>query len=216
MALSLDAPIEDLKLSNRLRNVLRRRGFNTLGSLLQRDYKPALRGFGPVLRAELAGALVSNGFALPANLSSECSAVSEAAWQHPIVTRHPGQGTSIVAHAPAQEFNDPLTVIRAASACLLLATELNARQRELVVLVEEEAVRLTCLVYQLFDALLPEKAISWPASNQKDVLQPVNQGAFADESVLAWCEFQPRVTKQARPIEPEETWRTQFDKVRPS
>ena len=69
MALSLDAPIEDLKLSNRVRNVLRRRGFNTVGSLLERDYKPVLRGFGPVARAELACALDAEGLAPPANLS---------------------------------------------------------------------------------------------------------------------------------------------------
>jgi len=70
MALSLDAPIEDLKLSNRLRNVLRRRGFDTLGSLLEYDYMRTLRGFGPAARAELARALEANGFALPVNSSS--------------------------------------------------------------------------------------------------------------------------------------------------
>jgi signal transduction histidine kinase len=67
MTLSLNAPIEDLKLSRRVRNVLRRGGFSTLASLRKRNYKPALRGFGPTAQAELASALEANGFLSPAN-----------------------------------------------------------------------------------------------------------------------------------------------------
>ena len=207
MALSLDAPIEDLKLSKRVRNVLRRRGFNTLGSLLQRDYKPALRGFGPASRSELACVLAANGFALPANLSSsECQAAREDAWKYPTGAEPPQQRNAVADQALADQFNHPLTVICAASACLLQATKLNARQRELVVLVEEESVRLTRLVQQLLDMLPPEQATSPTAGKQKDVRKPQNGGAFADEGVLNWCDFHRQVTEQARPIELEETW----------
>lgn len=69
MALSLEAPIEDLKLSKRVRNVLHLSGLHTLGSLLECDYKSALRRFGPSARAELACALETNGFTPPANLT---------------------------------------------------------------------------------------------------------------------------------------------------
>jgi hypothetical protein len=69
MALSLDAPIEELKLSNRVRNVLRLGGLHTVASLLKCDYKTALRGLGPGARAELASALESNGFAPPSSLN---------------------------------------------------------------------------------------------------------------------------------------------------
>jgi len=214
MVLSLDAPIEDLKLSNRVRNVLRRRGFDTLGSLLGRDYKPALRGFGPAARAELASALASNGFALPAILGIDCHAFGEDASKLPAVVRHPRQGNSVAGGALAQEFNTPLTVIRAASACLLLATKLNARQRELVVLVEEESVRLSRLLCQIFDSLLLEKTTSWPTSAQRDVRKPANRAAFAGDRAVTRCEFQQQVIEPARPLEPEEARRPQFDKGR--
>lgn len=69
MALYLNAPIEDLRLSNRVRNVLRLRGLHTVASLLECDYKTALRGFGPGARAELASALQTNGFEPPAGLN---------------------------------------------------------------------------------------------------------------------------------------------------
>jgi hypothetical protein len=69
MALSLNAPIEDLKLSNRVRNVLHLSGLHTIASLLQCDYSTALRRFGMGARTELASALKSNGFTLPASLN---------------------------------------------------------------------------------------------------------------------------------------------------
>lgn len=69
MALSLNAPIEDLRLSNRVCNVLHLSGLHTVASLLNCNYKTALRGFGPGARAELASALESNGFSPPANLN---------------------------------------------------------------------------------------------------------------------------------------------------
>jgi len=73
MALSLNAPIEGLKLSGRVRNVLHLGGLHTVGSLLECDYKAALRGFGPGARAELASALESEGLAIPARLTSSDS-----------------------------------------------------------------------------------------------------------------------------------------------
>ncbi len=66
MGVSPDDPIEDLKLSNRTRNALRRMGCATLGSLMNCQAGPASPrpgcGFGPVSRAEVACALAANGF----------------------------------------------------------------------------------------------------------------------------------------------------------
>jgi len=70
MALCLDAPIEELKLSKRVRNVLHLSGLHTIRSLLECDYKTALRRFGPTARAEVACALEVSGFSPPANLTS--------------------------------------------------------------------------------------------------------------------------------------------------
>ncbi len=75
MALSLNAPIEDLKLSNRVRNVLHLNGLHTVDSLLKCDYNAALRGFGPGARAELSSALEFNGFLPPAGLNPADSGV---------------------------------------------------------------------------------------------------------------------------------------------
>jgi hypothetical protein len=69
MALSLDSPVEDLGLSNRVRNVLHLSGLHTVASLLKCDYKTALRGFGLGARAELASALETKGFTPPASLN---------------------------------------------------------------------------------------------------------------------------------------------------
>lgn len=69
MALSLNAPIEELKLSNRVRNALHLNGLHTVASLLQCDYKGHLRGFGPGARAELASAVAFNGLRPPASLN---------------------------------------------------------------------------------------------------------------------------------------------------
>ena len=66
MGVSLDDPIEYLKLSNRTRNALRRMGCATLGSVMNRETGPVSHrsgcGFGPVYRAEVARALAANGF----------------------------------------------------------------------------------------------------------------------------------------------------------
>ncbi len=69
MVLSSNVPIEELKLSNRVRNVLHLRGLHTIASLLECDYTTALRRFGMGARAELASALKSNGFTPPASLN---------------------------------------------------------------------------------------------------------------------------------------------------
>lgn len=69
MALSLNAPIDDLGLSNRVRNVLHLHGLHTVANLLKCDYKTAFRGFGPGARAELASALESKGVTPPAGLT---------------------------------------------------------------------------------------------------------------------------------------------------
>jgi signal transduction histidine kinase len=68
MALSLNAPIEDLKLSQRVRNVLHLGGLHTVASVLKFDDRTALRRFGMGARAELASALQSHGLALPSSL----------------------------------------------------------------------------------------------------------------------------------------------------
>jgi hypothetical protein len=69
MSLTLDSPIELLKLSNRVRNVLHLSGLHTVGNVLECDFTTGLRGFGPAARAELASVLKSHGLAPPAPLA---------------------------------------------------------------------------------------------------------------------------------------------------
>jgi len=181
MGVSLDDPIEDLKLSNRTRNALRRMGCATLGSVMSRQAGPASHrsgfGFGPVSRAELACALAANGFtswaelmlaetgaerlaALRAQMEAglrQCTAQGE---NLRTCVRNPpererasqrGSGAAAKRYTELEEFKSPLTVICAASAGLLHTRTLSPEQRELAELIETESVRLRELLHGLLD-----------------------------------------------------------------
>ncbi len=159
MSVSLDDPIENLRLSNRTRNALRRMGCGTLRSVMNREAGPARRwsgfGFGPVSRAEVACALAANGFKSWAELI-----LAETGVEHP-TARRDRMETSFCANRRrpkteakryaelAEEFKSPLTVICAASAGLLETKMLSPEQRELAELIETESSRLRELLYDL-------------------------------------------------------------------
>ena len=63
-----NAPLDELKLSTRARNVLRRLGCTTLGSIVAREYAPSSPGLGKGTRAEVASLLEVNGLTPPAGL----------------------------------------------------------------------------------------------------------------------------------------------------
>lgn len=176
MALSLNAPIEDLQLSSRVRNVLRRNGFSTLGSILERDYKSTLRGFGPRARTELACALEAKGVALPDNLSSSVYRSSHCSPPHAKLAKLAPANSGV---ALAREFRRRLTLICSASAALSQATTLPASQQELVGLIEEECFRLGFLVNLLFGGWTSEES---PPRLGRKLNDPVRT---ADDH--AWC-----------------------------
>src|SRR5689334_3946669 len=60
-----DSPIEDLRLSTRSRNALREMGFDTIGSLFERDFTSACRRLGSIGKEEVLSALVASGFDRP-------------------------------------------------------------------------------------------------------------------------------------------------------
>jgi hypothetical protein len=150
MGISPDDPIENLKLSNRTRNVLRRMGCATLGSVMNHEAGLAWRrpgfGFGPVSRAEVACALAANGLTPWA----EMLPTAQMGARFRPRQRRPG--------APAKRSTQladgcktPLTVIRAASSGLLETKTLTPEQRELAELIETESVRLCALLHGLVD-----------------------------------------------------------------
>jgi hypothetical protein len=69
--LTLDSPIEDLALSSRARNALRKAGCSTIRSLVQKDFSRAAQRLGPITRAEILDALARHGFQRPATLPDE-------------------------------------------------------------------------------------------------------------------------------------------------
>ena len=237
MALSLDAPIEDLKLSNRLRNVLRRRGFNTLGSLLEHDYKRTLRGFGPAARVELAHTLEANGFAPPQNLSlSHFNDIGEDAsdlrgemesnfrkWNAQI--RHfelrilelaavaaPDEHVQAIARvALIQEFRRRLTIICTAGGALRAVATLPPQERELAALLEEEAIRLGLLVERLVEML--HQVASPSCLPATDSARKPSDGRSCDDrnpDSEAWASLLE--SRHASPIRVDEMWNAQFDK----
>jgi len=157
-ALSLDAPIEDLKLSKRVRNVLRLSGLHSVGSLLECDYEKALRGFGPRARAELACALQSNGFAPPANLNpSELDVVSED------VSKLLGQMEATLRSwsARLEHFEARIrevTAVCRASGTLQQIAALPPEQQEMVASIEEESRRFNRLAGHLLEMLSRQTA----------------------------------------------------------
>lgn len=183
----LDTSIDGLKLSRRVRNALHLAGLHTLGSLLARDDKTAIRGFGPAARAELMSALESSGFALPSRLGPAGSGGSNdeiarllaqieegfrtwgAHLEHfemrlrAFAARSPCsyQATeqALACRALAQQFRTRLTNMRAITAALQEGAALPPEQRELVDLLEEQSLRLSVLVYRVFEMFTAEASL---------------------------------------------------------
>ena len=68
MKTTLDFRLENLGLSTRTQNVLRRLGCTTLASIVQGDYRHGLRGLGRATREEVAELLDAHGFEPPDGL----------------------------------------------------------------------------------------------------------------------------------------------------
>ena len=64
--ITLDSPIEDLRLSLRAENALRESGCDTVRSVLERDIRRIARRVGPVTRLEIISALEEHGFSVHA------------------------------------------------------------------------------------------------------------------------------------------------------
>lgn len=73
--ITLDSPLEDLNLSTRARNTLRKIGCDTVRSILRKDFTRAVRSFGAATRQEVALVLASHGFATPPALESLQSSI---------------------------------------------------------------------------------------------------------------------------------------------
>ncbi len=179
MEVSLDDPIEYLRLSNRTRNALRRMGCDTVGSLMNRGAgPPSLRsgfGFGPVSRAEAARALAASGItpwaqamtaedrlaALRAQMQASFQQwatqieILQTRFANPTESEHSGRRRSGKAAKPyaelAEQFKTPLTLICTASAGLLMTKALSPEQRELAELIEKESARLRDLLHGLLE-----------------------------------------------------------------
>ncbi len=70
-AITLDSPIEDLALSGRARNALRKAGCATIRNLVEKDFSRDIRRLGPITRDEIVAALRDHGFATPTTLTQE-------------------------------------------------------------------------------------------------------------------------------------------------
>ncbi len=188
MPLFLDTPIEELKLSRRVRNALHLAGLHTLRSVLARDYETAIRGFGPAARAELMSALEASGFTLPSRLgpadsdktSDEIARLLEQmkegfetwgarleyvemrlrAFTSGISCQCEAPEQALACRALAHRFRTRLTSIRAITATLQEVIELPPEQQELLDLLEEQSVRLSVLVYRLFEMLGAEVSVT--------------------------------------------------------
>jgi hypothetical protein len=75
-SVTLDSPLEDLALSMRARNALRKLGCQTVRQVLDRDFTRASRRFGPISKREVAAALIRNGFTPPPTLEGRQSNVT--------------------------------------------------------------------------------------------------------------------------------------------
>ena len=67
-AVNLDSPIEDLALSRRARNALRKAGYETVRSLVEGDGANLVRHIGVITREEVAAALRDHGLGTPSAL----------------------------------------------------------------------------------------------------------------------------------------------------
>lgn len=225
MALSVDVPIEDLKLSKRVRNVLHLSGLHTIGSVLKCDYKTTLRGFGPGARAELASALEYNGFTPPANLNpseidNNAGEISKLFGQmersfekwnsriehfearirkltakesthHRPATELAEDAHETAATALASEFRTRLRALRSASAALPDVTKLSPQEQEMVVLVEEESIRLSLLAGRFIEMLPSEKLLPRLCGSTSDARQGSGLRTYAAAQLAAEPDLPP-------------------------
>ena len=66
--ITLDSPIEDLKLSRRVQNALEEAACVTVRSLLDHDFLKGARQLGPIAKKEILSSLSEHGFGIPAAL----------------------------------------------------------------------------------------------------------------------------------------------------
>jgi signal transduction histidine kinase len=219
MSLFLDAPIDQLKLSRRVRNALHLAGLHTLRSVLARDDKTAIRGFGPAGRAELTSALEASGFRLPSRLGPPgCGNPHDeiapllaqlegdfetwgARLEHfemqlrAFAARSPcpydTPERALACRALAHQFRTRLTNLRAITGALQELVELPPEQHELVDLLDEQSVRLSVLVYRLFEMLAAEQPL--PKSQLEHSGGSNAQEGWTDlvPELAAGCEFLP-------------------------
>jgi signal transduction histidine kinase len=202
MPLFLDAPIEELKLSRRVRNALHLAGLHTLRSVLASDDRPGIRGFGPAARSELRSALEAKGFAWPVRLVPPDADTAAGEIAHLLAQMEEGfamwgvrleyfemrlralAARSVCPCQPperaraclalAHQFRTRLTNIRAITATLHDVLELPPDQHELVELIEEQSVRMSVLVYRFLE-LFAEESFSNGSKNG-----PLAQEAWKD------------------------------------
>lgn len=75
---TLESPIEDLKLTRMTQNTLKRAGCTTVGHILEVAFKRRFRRFGAGGREEVRLALQSNGIELPSEKADRAVALAEA------------------------------------------------------------------------------------------------------------------------------------------
>ena len=82
-----DSPLEDLNLSTRARNALREMGFDTVRSLLERDFTLVCRRLGRIGKEEILSALAAHGFHRLANSARDPDANIEQIQRHVAMLR---------------------------------------------------------------------------------------------------------------------------------
>jgi len=217
MPLFLDAPIDKLKLSTRVRNALHLAGLHTLGSVLACDYKNTIRGFGPVARAELISALQASGFAPPsrdgppgsdnpqdeiARLLAQMEEGFEAwgarlehfemrlrAFTASSPGRYDAVQQALACRSLAHQFRTRLANIRGITATLQAVIELPPEQLELVELLEEQSVRLSVLVYRLFEMFAAEASLPNPRRKNSGVSSTREKWTDLVPESATGCEF---------------------------
>jgi signal transduction histidine kinase len=219
MSLFLDAPIEELKLSRRVRNALHHGGLHTLRSVLACDYRTTIRGFGPAARAELISALEAGGFALPSpldppdpdNTHDEIARLlgqMEESFQkwgarlehfemrlRALTARSPCQNEApeqaLACRALAQQFRTRLTNLRAITVSLQEVIQLPPEQHELIDLLEEQSVRLSVLVYHLFEMLAAEESLPDLPRTSSSASNAPERWTDRVPELAAGCKFLP-------------------------
>lgn len=225
MPLFLDASIDQLQLSRRVRNALHLAGLHTLGSVLACDYKTSIRGFGRAAKAELMSALETSGFALPPRLVPPGSDSTQDEIAHLLAQMEESFQTwgarlehfemrlrAFTASSPSQyeapeqvlacralahQFRVQLTSFRTITGALREIIELPPEQHELVDLLEEQSVRLSVLVYRLLEMFAAEESLS-NSQRQKNGGSDAREGCSGIISELAaGCGLLLQVTGKA-------------------